>query len=179
MTGTFFTPAKRETAGALLVLAANVALWIAWTGEWIKDIITGIILGYYFIHLIRHVKKTKALSPPIWAALGIISAVVAAANAATLFVEGELSSTHDLIVFLMMLAVGMFFIIKTLMSFHSGKEPEVSVSLSLAAHAWNILFLYMSAGVYYNVANLLLTVTLLLMHAAVRREVLTVREVFR
>ena len=37
--------AKREVFCAALFTAANVALWIAWSGEWIQDILTGAAFG--------------------------------------------------------------------------------------------------------------------------------------
>ncbi len=172
VTGEFFAPAKSETAGALAFLTANVALWIVWSGEWVQDIITGIVMGYFFTRLIRHMKQTGTLPAPAWRLLGTICAVVIAANVATLYVQDRFKSMTDLAAYLLMLAVDLYFAYRTLRSLASGNNPGLSISLSFAVSGWNILFLYMSAGLFYNIANLFSAFSWLLMFAALRKEVM-------
>ena len=49
---------------AALFTAANVALWIAWSGEWIQDILTGVAFGYFLCSLTARIKQ--AVGFPAW-----------------------------------------------------------------------------------------------------------------
>ena len=41
-----------EVLLAALFVAANTMLWIAWSGEWIQDVLTGLSLGYYICNIV-------------------------------------------------------------------------------------------------------------------------------
>ena len=45
-------PLGKAALPAALFAAANTALWIAWTGEWMQDILTGLSLGWLLCVLI-------------------------------------------------------------------------------------------------------------------------------
>ena len=170
LTKTFRASAKWETVGAVAFTAANVALWIAWSGEWTQDIITGIALGYLLVHLVRHMKQTQALQPAVWKLLGALCFVIILANAATFRVAGPLKDALDIAVCLLMLIVNLYFVVRTILSFSAENDTDLPVSLSFAAYVWNVFFLYMSAGVFYDIANYFGTFSFLLMFAAIRRE---------
>ena len=163
-------PALWERLGVLLFTAANAGLWIAWSGEWVQDIVTCIVWGYFLFHLTGHMKKTKALSPTVWRILAPVCVLVIAANIATFFVPENFKSMSDLAAYSLMLAVDLFFIIKTVLCLYSKKDLKVPVSLSFACYGWSIFFLYMSSGFYYNLANLLCSSSCLLMYVSIRRE---------
>ncbi|MCR4655794.1 MAG: hypothetical protein K5770_06150 [Lachnospiraceae bacterium] len=191
--GVFSVPAKRETICALAFLTANVALWITWSGEWAQDIITGIVMGYFFFFLTSYMKQTGALPAPALRLLEIVCIIVIAANIATIFVPDHLKNTTDLAAYLLMLAADLYLIYRVILTFSrqephrirmrflhernafrslpspaSGKDPELSISLSFAVYAWSSLFLYMSAGLFYNIASLFCSFSWLLMFAALR-----------
>ena len=170
VTGTFTPPAACETACALMFLAANTGLWIAWSGEWIQDLISFLVLGSLLIRIIRHMKQTDALPALMWKVLGIICIVVIAANIATLLVPEAYKNATDLTAYLLMLAVSLYFMIKIILFLYKKENYRVALSLSFAMHFWCVMFLYMSAGFFYNVANFLATIAHVLIFIALIRE---------
>ena len=161
--------AKREVFCAALFTAANVALWIAWSGEWIQDIITGIVVAYFFSKIIKHIKQTGALSSFAWKILGMICVLVIAANTATFFADYALKKIYEMSVCFLMLSADLYFMIRTVLSLKR-KETGVPVSHAFASMGWNVLFLYMSEGVIYNMVNVFCSVSFLLMFLALVRE---------
>lgn len=168
-TGFFTPPAILETIGACIFITANVALWIAWSGEWIQDIITGIVVAYFFSKIIKHIKQTGALSSFAWKILGMICVLVIAANTATFFADYALKKIYEMSVCFLMLSADLYFMIRTVLSLKR-KETGVPVSHAFASMGWNVLFLYMSEGVIYNMVNVFCSVSFLLMFLALVRE---------
>ena len=128
------------------------------------------LFGYFLFHLTGHMKKTKALSPTVWRILALVCVLVITANIATFYVPENYGGMTDLAAYSLMLAVDIFFIIKTVLCLYSKKDIKVPVSLSFACCGWSLFFLYMSAGAFYNLANLLCSVSCLLMYVSIRRE---------
>ncbi len=159
-----------ERVGGLLFTVANAGLWIAWSGEWVQDIVTCITLAYFLFHLTGHMKKTKALSLAAWRILGLVCILVIAANIATFYLPDSYSFLSDHTAYSLMLAVDLYFVIKTVIYLYSKKDHRIPVSLSFATMLWSLFYLYMSAGLFYNMANLLCSASCLLMYASLRRE---------
>ena len=163
----------RETAGAMAFLAANVGLWIAWSGEWVQDIISGIVIGCFLVRLVRHIKHTGALSAVEWKISGAVCVLVTAANVATFYVEEPLKDTFDLTVSILMLSAVICSAVLTIICLTVRKNAAASVSLSFFMYAWSSFFLYMSAGFFYNVASFCCSAATLLMFETLRREALS------
>ena len=70
--------AKREVFCAALFTAANVALWIAWSGEWIQDILTGAAFGYFLCMLAAQLRQEEAFPVWEWRLLGVACPVCGA-----------------------------------------------------------------------------------------------------
>jgi hypothetical protein len=173
MTVTLGIPAKWETLFTLVFIAANTALWIAWSGEWVQDIITGLVLGYLSIRLVKHMKQTGALPSAVWKILGIIFVLVIMAHIATFLVPEQFKDGCDLTAYLLMLGVVVYFVVRAVKSLTKGTDPQAAISLSFASCTLSNLFLYMSAGLFYNIANCCSTLAILLMFISVRKEALS------
>lgn len=57
-----FSESKKEMFGAVLFAAANVALWIGWSGEFIQDILTGFVYAYFLGVLVTKIKNEGVLN---------------------------------------------------------------------------------------------------------------------
>ncbi len=165
--------AKWEIGFAILFMAANVALWIAWSGEWLQDIITGIVFGYFLINLVRLLKETEkeSLTVPVRVVIALFCVMIVAANAATFFVPESLTARHDLAAYILLSIVEGYLMIRVILSLWKKSEPRVCVSLSFSLVAWSLIFMYMSAGMFYNIANICLSLSFLLSFFSLRREV--------
>ena len=163
--------AKWDILFAVVFMAANVALWIAWSGEWMQDIITGIVFGYFLINLVRMLKMTDALSRSVRIVLVLVCIILIMANIATFFVPELLADLHDLITYCLLCITQMYFMIKSIISLYKNEDPVISLAFSFSAVAWSIIYMYMSSGVFYNIANICLSVSFLLVFVSLKREV--------
>ncbi len=168
--GVFGAPARADMIGAILFTAANVALWIAWSGEWLQDILTGILYAYYLIHVVRHMRQTGMLSGMGRIVTGLTCLLILAANAATFAVPKRYTGMLDLAAYVLLILTALYLAVRSVIALTGGGDPQSAISLAFAANAWNFAFLYMSSGIFYNVAMGFFTFSVLLMYAAIRRE---------
>ncbi|MCR4597631.1 MAG: hypothetical protein K5678_01205 [Acetatifactor sp.] len=155
-------PVKRSTTLEKLFvpvfMAANVALWIAWSGEWIEDIITGAAMGYFIYHLAAQCKQEKAFHGWEWRLYGIACMALIAAQASIFFAPEPLRHPLDLFCYILMFSVSAFLFVRMLLSFRHTDRPSVSVCRAFAVFAWTLIAMYMSADVFYTIAYVTVTV---------------------
>lgn len=165
--GDRFGSAGREMLCAAAFTAASVALWIAWSGEWMQDVLTGVTFGWFLCTAARAIKLTDALSRRERRALGGTAALLIAAQAATFFVPASLKFPLELLGYALMLS-GMALFLAKLLRAH---RPDAGLALSAAGFAWSVSSMYMSEGYYYLAALASAMALLLFLLRAVRREV--------
>ena len=163
--------AKPELLFAVLFSAANAALWIAWSGEWVQDILTGLSFGYLVCAAVSRIKQENAFSVFMWRFCAIICTVLVASQAATFFAPEHYAKALDLFCYALLFAGAAFFFARALWSFKRDFSPAQCVCRTFAAFVWIVTALYMSSGVFYNVAMVLTTLCILLMYLSLRREV--------
>ena len=158
--------ARWEMLGAALFTAACTALWIAWSGEWLQDLLTGLCFGWFLVRLAARMKGNGTLSRRAWRLAGLICTVLAAAQAATFFVPETVSAALDLCCYGLLFAGNAFLLTKAVLALRRGED----VCPAFLAFAWTITTLYMSSGTYYLAAVLLSTLCFPLMLLALRKE---------
>ena len=164
--------AVKEMAAAAVFTAANAALWIGWSGEWVEDILTGAALGYFICVLVSCLKHTKVFSKKEWVIIAILSFVLAASQAVTFFVSEPIRKSLDMFCYVLIFAGIAFFFIKTALSFRSGSAKEM-ICLSNASLAWCAISMYMSSGWFYIAAFIGSAVSFMSIFLAHKREVKT------
>ena len=162
--------ARGEMLCAGLFAAASAALWIAWSGEWVQDILTGVTYGYFLACLIARVKQTGALSARQRRLLGGACLVLIAGQTATFLAPETVKTPLDLFCYALLFACAAFFLARTVLSLKRGGDPARGVCLSFAALAWSYTVLYMSEGGFYHAALLVMTACYPLILRALRRE---------
>ena len=163
--------AKREMLAAALFTAANVALWIAWSGEWVEDILTGAAFGYFLCTLSAQIKQTEAFPSWEWWGLDAVCPVLIAAQTAIFFVPEPMKQPLDLFCYLLLFAVAAVLLIQAIRSLTSGGQSASAVLETFAAYAWATITLYMSSGGFYIAALLLATLCFPLMLLSLKKEV--------
>ena len=163
-------PAGWEVGGAAGFAAANVGLWIAWSGEWVQDILTGAAFGYFLCCLVVRMKREKVLSSLQWRLLGGCCFVLIAAQTAIFFVPAALQRLLDLFCYLLLFAGCGCFLFAAIRSLRSNERPAAAVCRAYAADIWVVITLYMSADYYYVAALLLACLCYPLMLLALRKE---------
>ena len=163
-------PAKKEVAFTAVFVAASVALWIAWTGEWIQDILGGAAFGYFFCVCVRALKQTDALRRVEWLMLGGLLTANIAGETALFFLSGVTKKTVDLICYGIMFSVILFLLAKNILRAARGADARGNLALSCAAYIFSLSTMYMSEGWFYNAATVCNLITLPIMLIAVKRE---------
>ncbi len=164
-------PAGLETVGPVLFAAACTGLWIGWSGEWLQDILTGIVYGYYLCMTARCLSQNRCL--PGWQApaLAVLTIVLIIMQALTFLVPAPAARILDILCYVLMFAGIAFFFALSFRAVRRGASGGVLMGLSFGSFGWVIGSMYMSAGVCYNVMVLQMGLVFPLMLHAVRKEV--------
>lgn len=163
--------ANREVFCAALFTAANVALWIAWSGEWIEDILTGAAFGYFLCSVVARIRQAEVFPAWEWRLLGISCPVLIAMQTAIFFVPEPMKQPLDLFCYCLLFAVAAVLLIRALQSLGKGKRVPSAVLEAFAAYAWITVTQYMSSGMFYYAALLLAFLCYPMMLLALRKEV--------
>ena len=161
---------KTACIPAALFTAANIALWIAWSGEWMQDILAGLSLGWFLCVLLSCLLRCGAFSRAEWIAVGAVSALLIAAQTMT-FLLPDKAQTFDMIGYIILFSVDVWLIVKTIRAVKKGDRPQRGLCLSYAAWAWAMIAMYMSGGWLYNAALFVATLCFLLIFLAIGKEV--------
>jgi len=153
-----------------LFAAANTGLWIGWSGEWVKDIVGGLVFGWFLCVAVRSLWITHALSRGEWCVLGGACLVLIAAQTAIFFVPEHWARVLDTFCYVLLFIVVLLWCVKTFLAWRKG-DSHVFLSLAFACAAWISCTMYMSAGWMYFFADLCCTLMLPVELLAVRMEV--------
>ena len=77
--------ARIQTVSALAFAVCNVALWVAWSGEWVDDLFIGAAYAGFLYQVVRALTFHHALKPWEWVALGAGCALLILGQALTFF----------------------------------------------------------------------------------------------
>ena len=134
-----------------LFTLCNVALWIAWSGEWAQDIMSGLALGYYLVIASRLLRQEAALTQPEKLVLGAVAILLVVCTG------------------MMALSI-LFFFAKSIIALRRGSVA--ALPLTFGGFGWMLVCLYMSAGAPYLIIALCVTLCFLLMYQAVKGRVM-------
>ena len=163
---------KKEMAGAFVYAAACCGLWIGWSGEWVQDIIGGIV-GFWFIFVVlRTAKITSAFSGAEWAAIITAAAVLIIAQTSIFFMKDPVSKgRQDLFCYILMTAGTAALILKAVLALRKNEDTKKCLALSCFAGAWIESCVYMSEGYWYELMIVAFAVVIILMCIATERQV--------
>ena len=164
--------ALREMVMAALFAAASTALWIGWSGEWVQDIITGIVCGYFFCTVVQAIRSSEILSSREWAGLGAMCLILIIMQTLTFVLPQGAKQTVDFCCYVLMFAGIAAFYAKTIHEWKRQAPPEALFCLCCAALAWGESCMYMSAEPMYFAAEAAVTIMLPVMTIALRKVVM-------
>ena len=166
-----FHRAKWEILCAASFAAASAALWIAWSGEWVEDILTCLSYGYFLCALVFRATLEDAFSASRWRITGIACLVLIAAQGLTFFVPEPFRNGLDLFCYALLLIGAAVFLGNAALSLRDAGEPAKCVCRVFGAFAWVVTALYMSSGWFYLAAFVLSTLCFPMMLLALKKEV--------
>ncbi len=162
---------KPEIICAALFTAANVALWIAWSGEWVDDILTGAAFGYFLSSLLALIRQAEVFPAWEWRLLGCSCPVLIAAQTAIFFVPEPIKHLLDLFCYFLLFSVAALLLIRAFQSLRNSGQSSQAVPEAFAAYAWTMITLYMSSGGFYVAALSLSTLCFPMMLLALKKGV--------
>lgn len=144
-----FYEAKAQAVGAVVFAACNMALWIAWSGEWLQDTLVGASFGYLLYTIACSLKAQRALRRGEWTLLGLACALLILAQTTTFFAEAGMKKTLDAACSVL-LSVGVaYWGLKLLQARKKGLRHRTLLCLAYGLTAWIIMAKYMSEGMIY------------------------------
>lgn len=165
-----FVEARAETVLAGLFAACSAVLWIAWSGEWLEDILVGLAFGYYLCACVRALKQTGALSRAEWIVLGTLAGFLLLLQCATFVLPADRKTAADLTAYCVMFAALAFLLRKLADCLFHRRGAERLLALSFSVFGWAASTMYMSTGIWYMIALLCSILILPLMLLSLRRE---------
>lgn len=166
-----FSESKKEMFGAVLFAAANVALWIGWSGEFIQDILTGFVYAYFLGVLVIKIKNEGVLNRLQWVLLYTDCFLLIAGQTATFLVPDQVRKFVDLSCYVLLFATCAVFLFAAIFYNIKKDKPEEAVCYSYSAFAWVATTMYMSADIFYLMAMFLSIICFPLMYISIKREV--------
>ena len=157
---------KRKVASeiviAILFIGANIALWIAWSGEWFQDILFGVPYIYLFWLLIRGIISRDVLSKKeMWLAVAV-GVIVLALQMPQFFVQGLELNFMEGLSFAVMFALALWL---GVVSFR-----RKDFFLASTFFMWTELAMFLNSDFYYDLFVFVNTVAFIVMYLLVKKE---------
>lgn len=151
-----------EIVFAFLFIGANIALWIAWSGEWLQDILFGIPYIYFLWILIRGIRSREVLARKELLLAAVMSISVLIMQIPLLCEKGFLYEFVNVVCFVVMFTLMVWLGVK---SFRC-KDFFVTSTFFL----WTELAMFLSPVPYYNLAFGVNIIVLPIMFTSMKRE---------
>ena len=166
-----FGSIRRVELGTAAFAAANVLLWIFWSGEWLQDVLIGLAFGYLLCRTAACMKLCGALRRGEWIALASLSGLLVLLEAASLLAPERAGALLDAGSTALLFAVLAFFTVGSIRALRAAGGEDRAVSLSFAVFVWSLITLYSTEGTRYLAALPCSAAALALMLLALEREV--------
>lgn len=160
-----------QSVCALIFAACNAALWIAWSGEWIQDILIGLVVAWLMYSVVCSLKVTKVLSRLEWILLGVFCTLLITGQCLTFVFDDPIKSTIDAGCYVLLSAGVVYWLVKLFISYRKHESPKKIFSIIITVMTWIIVSLYMSADLMYIIFFNIQTVILVFEYLAARKVV--------
>ena len=163
--------AVKQIVCAVIFTVLNVILWIAWSGEWIEDIITGLVLLWLLSSAACSLKVVHALTKAEWISFGIYSAALLAGQGLTFLFEDPVKTRIDIGCYVLISLGILYWLVKLFMSYKCDHSAKKLMALAVTNLAWIIVSLFMSSGVFYTIYLNIETLSVVFLYLAAEKVV--------
>ena len=153
-----------------LFVTANIILWIAWSGEWGQDIVFGLPYYYYMYILLIGNKHFEVFDKTESRLAVIICTVIIMLHFSVLATTGSLNKALDAAAYTVMIVSVLLYFIKNVLVMKENK-PAKAVFASFGLYFYTVMILYMSGGIFYDLATVFYTLSLPFMLITVKKEI--------
>ena len=167
----WFPEARSQAFGALFFAACNIALWIAWSGEWLQDLLVGAVFACFLVMIACALKSTQALKNGDWISLAIICSVLILAQGLTFIVPQGTKAALETGCYILLADGIVFWAVRNVSAWKKAAEAHRLMALAFALTGWIITAKYMSDGGWYTAFLIAETLSLPLLYLSVRKAV--------
>ena len=153
-------PSKKLNIGAfcysVIFVAINISLWIAWSGEWIQDIVFGLPYIYILYVIIFRAWDEKTIKKH-----EVIVSLVATTIIFLLCYTGIIYTDLDFVINACIYTVQFMFTAWVIITDYmtvlgkNGGPASRRLHVSLLCFLWTCFALYMCGGIYYDIAYII------------------------
>lgn len=152
-----------EILFAFFYTAANIVLWIVWSGEWFQDIFFGVPYIYFLWVLIHGLRSRKSLPSREMYLMAVTSAVTLALLALLPISEGNVYA------FAKYGSYAVKFVLMVWLGIRCVQSKDIFVASTF--FLWTNLAMFSSAEFYYQIAFLANTVALPFIFISMKKEI--------
>ena len=163
--------ARIQTVSALAFAVCNVALWVAWSGEWVDDLFIGAAYAGFLYQVVRALTFHHALKPWEWVALGAGCALLILGQALTFFAPEGAKAGLDTGCSVLLALGTVCWAVKAIFARRRNAESVTLLCLVFALIAWVVTAKYMSADTWYAVFMVCETLCMPMLYGTVRKVV--------
>ena len=151
-----------EIVFAILFIGVNIALWIAWSGEWLQDVLFGIPYIYFLWLLIRGMRSRGVLArKELWFA-AMMGVSVLILQIPLLIAKGTLFELAKIV------CVALMFTLMGWLGVKSFRSKDYFMTLTF--FLWTELSMFLSSEPYYYVAFGMNIIVLPMMFSSMKKE---------
>ena len=161
--------AIRELIFSIAFIGSNIVLWIAWSGEWIQDILFGLPYVYFLYLILRGVRKTNALTQRETVIAAFLGIGIMIAQLIALGLDEEIGYVMDNVCHVPEFIIIVWLFWKCVRVLKKTNRGEEALFLSLLCFLWSLLVTYMCGEICYGLALIINTATLPLMLLAMKK----------
>lgn len=136
-----------EAVFTAIYTVISIALWIGWSGEWTKDIITGIPFGYFCYQTVRSVRFSGAFKRVEWMFFTFFVFGIIAIEGVMFFTPQPLYTVFDwscyILMYTMLVALICHAFIRTVRA-KTAAQASAAVAMSAVCLGWSLTCMYMS-----------------------------------
>lgn len=142
----------REFIFSFIYMGVNAALWIAWSGQWLENIIFAVPYVYYLYYLVRGLRSTKVINVVEEWLFIVINIIVFVMYGFELVTSESTTELLNNIGYVIIFALWLYILVKFIRLREQEDIGDKAVFLSFALLLWSMLVVYMSYGVFYSIA---------------------------
>ena len=159
------------TVAAIVFGLANIALWIGWSGEWVRDIFGGLPFAWFICACFQSLYQTPAVTGAERGAFWALCGLICLLQTGTFFTAAPLSAALDTVCYVLLTAGEVWVLLRGVLSLRAGRSPDAAAALGFTGLLWIYICMYMAEGVIYEVYSNLSTLHQLLLLLALRKKV--------
>ena len=163
--------AIKQMIGAVVFAVCNVILWMAWSGEWLQDLITGLVFVWLLSSVVCSLKVIRALTKTEWILLGIYCAALVAGQSLTFFFEEPVKGRIDLGCYVLLTIGVIYWLVKLSLAWKRKSPAKKLLALAITNIVWITVALFMSAGLFYSIYINVETLISVFLYLAARKVV--------